>query len=295
MTSPAPESPSTGSELVIVTGLSGSGKSVAMTTLEDLGYFCIDNLPLGLINALLDHNESRQDPLPRIALGLDVRGQQKSLRTLGDILSEVRRRMPSTSIFFLTADDPTLLKRYSETRRPHPLHHEDQSLSEDISRERKLLSPVADHADFTIDTSLLSVHQLRREICNELGAGDRPTILLIESFAFKRGVPPDVDFAFDVRCLPNPHWQLELRPLTGRQQEVKDYLSGHAQVNTLVADFCACLERWLPQFEADNRSYLTVGIGCTGGKHRSVYVADAIANHFGQLREHVLTYHRELI
>ncbi len=290
-----PQAIATSAQLVIVTGLSGSGKSVAMTTLEDLGYFCVDNLPLGLINDLLDHNASRQEPMPRIALGLDVRGQQKSLRTLGDTLSEARARVPSTSIFFLTADDPALLKRYSETRRPHPLHHDGQSLAEDISRERELLMPVAEHADYTIDTSALSVHQLRREICNDLGAGDRPTILLIESFAFKRGVPPDVDFAFDVRCLPNPHWQLELRPLTGRQQEVKDFLSGHPQVGELVEDFCSCLQRWLPQFEADNRSYLTIGIGCTGGKHRSVYVADAIADHFSQFRDHVLTFHRELI
>ncbi|MEM7708309.1 MAG: RNase adapter RapZ [Pseudomonadota bacterium] len=292
--SPNPdEEPS--SELVIVTGLSGSGKSVAMTTLEDLGYFCIDNLPLGLIDALLEHNFGRPEPLPKIALGLDVRGQRQSLRTLGDTLAATRQAHPKTSIFFLTADDATLLKRYSETRRPHPLHHADQSLAEDIARERELLMPVAEHADFTLDTSQLSVHQLRREICNELGAGSRPTVLLIESFAFKRGVPPDVDFAFDVRCLPNPHWELHLRPLTGRQQEVKDFLAGHAQVEDLVADYCACLERWLPQFEADNRSYLTVGIGCTGGKHRSVYVADAIADHFGKRRDHVLTYHRELL
>lgn len=282
-------------QLVIVTGLSGSGKSVAMSTLEDLGYFCIDNLPLGLISALLDHNADRPDPLPRIALGLDVRGQRQSLRTLVGTLSETRSRVPDTRIFYLTANDATLLKRYSETRRPHPLHHDNQSLAEDIARERELLNPVAEYADFNIDTSTLSVHQLRREICNELGAGERPTILLIESFAFKRGVPADVDFAFDVRCLPNPHWEPALRPLTGRQQEVKDYLAGHEQVGELVDDFCACLTRWLPRFEADNRSYLTVGIGCTGGKHRSVYVADAIADYFSTSRPHVLTYHRELI
>ncbi|MEM9532532.1 MAG: RNase adapter RapZ [Pseudomonadota bacterium] len=281
-------------ELIIVSGLSGSGKSVAMSTLEDMGYYCVDNLPQELISPMLDHCGDHPE-LQRIALGLDARSQSQGIEILQQSLAAARKRVASMRVFFLSADDATLLKRYSESRRPHPLHQGDRSLAEDIAIERELLTQVAAGADVTIDTSTLSVHQLRREISIQLGVGEQPTVLLVESFAFKRGVPADVDFAFDVRCLPNPHWEPDLRPLTGLEQPVKSFLAGHDQVNTMVADLCGCLERWLPQFEADQRSYLTVGVGCTGGKHRSVYVAEAIADYFAAQREHVLTYHRELI
>ena len=156
------------------------------------------------------------------------------------------------------------------------------------------MQPVAHQAELPLDTSALSVHQLRRAICNALGAGDQPLVLLFESFAYKHGVPPDADFAFDVRCLPNPHWQNELRPLTGLEPSVQHYLGQHQAVADMVADICNWLQRWIPEFESQHRSYLTVAIGCTGGKHRSVYVAEKVAQHFQQQRQHVLTYHREL-
>ncbi|MDJ0654783.1 MAG: RNase adapter RapZ [Xanthomonadales bacterium] len=281
-------------ELLIVTGLSGSGKSVAMSTLEDLGYYCVDNLPLGLVDAFLEHHRNNLS-MGNLALGLDVRSQLQSLQTLPETLAKARRSIAGTRVFFLSASEATLLKRYSETRRRHPLHESERSLAEAIHQENEMLMPVADHADVFIDTSSLSVHQLRREICNQLGVGDHPTVLLVESYAFKQGVPADVDFAFDVRCLPNPHWEPDLRPLTGREAPVKEYLSGHTQVNEMVDDICRYLDKWLPEFEQQQRSYLTIGIGCTGGKHRSVYVAERIAEHFSANRDHVLTYHRELI
>ncbi len=282
-------------ELIIVTGLSGSGKSVAMKTLEDLGIYCVDNLPLGLIDALLDQGHSQGYALDTMALGLDVRSQLQSPKALPETLKSTRERIPRTRVIFLSADESALIRRYSETRRRHPLHRGDQSLAEAIRRERELLMPVAAHADVFIDTSSLSVHQLRREIYERLGRGDQPMVLLIESFAYKNGVPPDADVVFDVRCLPNPHWEAELRPLSGREPAVRDYLERHAVVGEMIADIGRWLDRWLGEFDSQQRSYFTVAIGCTGGKHRSVYVAEELARHFQGRRQQVISYHRELL
>ncbi|MEM9302100.1 MAG: RNase adapter RapZ [Pseudomonadota bacterium] len=281
--------------LVIVTGHSGSGKSVALNTLEDLGYFCVDNLPVGLVETTLQHLEEREKPFDKVALGLDVRGGIRDLDRLPALLDRLSGERAQAKIFFLTADDPTLIKRYSETRRRHPLDSGHLGIARAIAEERRLLEPLRAAAGFHFDTSSLSIHQLRREICDGLGAGDQPLILLLESFAFKRGVPPDVDIAFDARCLPNPHWEPDLRPLTGREQGVQDYLGSQEIVQEYVADICRWIDRWLPEYRSTPRNYVTVGVGCTGGKHRSVYVVERVAAHFSPLRDDVLTFHRELL
>jgi len=282
--------------LIVVTGLSGSGKSVALKTLEDLGYYCVDNLPLALVDGFIAHS------LPdhgRVALGLDLRSRLDDPTEFADALGRIRAQVPEARVLFLTADDAALTKRYSETRRRHPLASEPSgragSLGGAIGRERELMDAVARDADVLIDTSQISVHQLRREICNSLGEGEQPLALLFESFAFKRGVPRDVDFAFDVRCLPNPHWETELRPLSGLEAPVRKFLAERQEVAAMIDDIAAFLERWIPAFETQQRSYLTVGIGCTGGRHRSVYLVEALAQRFHEHRDHVLTYHRELV
>jgi UPF0042 nucleotide-binding protein len=283
-------------QLIIVTGLSGSGKSVALKTLEDLGYYCVDNLPLDLVDGFIEHSFfGHASGDARVALGLDLRNRLDNPGRLLDALARTRQRLPQTRVFYFEADDATLSKRYSETRRRHPLSPEPGALAAAIGEERSLMQSVSDQADVRIDTSDASVHQLRREICNSLGTGEQPLALLFESFAFKRGVPPDVDFSFDARCLPNPHWEPDLKPLTGLEPAVHSFLDGNQEVELMVTDIAGYLERWIPAFESQQRSYLTVGIGCTGGKHRSVYIAERLAAHFQQAREYVLTYHRELV
>ena len=279
---------------IIVTGLSGSGKSVALDTLEDLGFHCVDNLPIGLVDAMRAQIDAgAPSGLDRVALGLDIRSG--GLDLMPAALDQLTATIDDLRVYFFTADDPTLIRRYSETRRKHPLETGHRRLAQAIAAERTLMQPLQDQADSVFDTTALSIHQLRRAICEALGMGDQPLVLLIESFAFKQGVPPDVDFAFDARCLPNPHWVPELKPLTGREPEVQAYLERHDVVNEYIADLCRWIEKWLPAFEAQDRSSLTVGIGCTGGKHRSVYIAERVADHFRGRREHVLTYHRELV
>lgn len=273
---------------VIVTGLSGSGKSVALASLEDLGYYCVDNLPTELAPVVLEHLTARFD---KVALGLDIRGGRQDLADLPAMLDTIR----VDKLIFLTADDRSLIRRYSETRRKHPLDDDQRGVARAIAAERSLFEPLRDRATDLIDTSALSVHQLRREICNALGASHLPLVLLIESFAYKRGVPADVDVAFDARCLPNPHWEHSLRPFTGRDPQVARFLEQHEIVLEFVNDIRRWVERWLPRFEHEQRNYLTLGIGCTGGKHRSVYVAEALTEQFLQQRSDVMIFHRELM
>jgi len=282
-------------QLMIVTGLSGSGKSVALNTLEDLGYYCIDNLPAALVLPFIDHCSREAFRYRKLALGLDLRSEMADPTELVDVLSTVRHRIEHTKVLFFEAANPVLIKRYSETRRRHPMAHGKISLTEAIIKERDLMLPIAESADVTLDTSDQSVHQLRRDLCNAIGSSEQPLALLIESFAFKRGVPADVDFAFDARCLPNPHWKTELRPFTGRDPQVRKFLEQHDIVEEFASEIKSWLERWLPRFETDGRSYITVGIGCTGGKHRSVYIAETLSEHFRSLNRHVLSYHRELM
>ncbi len=283
-------------KLVIITGLSGSGKSIALTTLEDLGYYCIDNLPLFLLPALTESLVVRQDSRFELtAVGIDARNQASDLSGLNLLLDSLREHGIQYDIIYLDAQDETLIKRYSETRRRHPLSDKDHPLAEAIKLERKILDPFASATDLHIDTTHTNLHQLREMIRQRVGTRpDSQISLLVESFGFKHGVPRDTDFVFDVRCLPNPHWQPELRPLTGRDPAVAGFLENDETVRDLRDDIIGFLERWIPRFQADGRSYLTVAIGCTGGQHRSVYMTERLSSHFREAGLQIQTRHREL-
>jgi UPF0042 nucleotide-binding protein len=289
-----PDNPKpTPTRLIVVSGMSGSGKTIALRTLEDLDYYCVDNLPGSLLPAFVA--EVAQAGLhPRLAVGIDVRNRTKDLTILPQVLADVAKEGIESRLIFLDARDDVLFKRYSDTRRRHPLTGEGVSLADAIARERKLLKPLSSIADSVIDTGDFNVHQLRRLIATEFGMAGGPLSLLFESFAYKRGVPADADFVFDARCLPNPHWDAQMRPLSGRDRAVREWLETKPDVMQYLSDVQQFLDSWLPRFEAENRSYVTICIGCTGGRHRSVYLAERLAEHFRQQREQVLTFHREL-
>lgn len=279
--------------LVLISGLSGSGKSVALNALEDHGYYCVDNLPGAMLPALAGHIESDPERYQRLAVGIDARAGTEELARLPQLI----RELPvATDLIFLTAEPDVLIRRFSETRRRHPLGAE-RTLGQAIEFERRLLEPLAEQATHLIDTSESNIHELRRRIWNLIKPVGTPGIshLVLESFAFKKGVPRDVDLVFDARCLPNPHWQPELRASTGLEQPVRDFLAAEPLVREFADDVDRFVRRWLPVWAEEQRSHLTVAIGCTGGKHRSVYLVDQLA---GRWREHgldVATHHRELI
>jgi RNase adapter protein RapZ len=282
--------------LVVVSGLSGSGKSVALHTLEDLDYNCVDNLPAELLPAFVQSVTSGGDPHPRLAVGIDVRNRGIDLSQLPEWLSEVGKLGIHYTLVYFDTRDEVLLKRYSETRRRHPLSHTGLALADALVLERQVLRPVRALADHVVDTSEINVHQLRRLIITQLSAGVRPGLsVLFESFAYKRGLPADADFVFDARCLPNPHWNASLRPLSGRDAAVRDHLEEQPEVRDYLQHVTAFLDHWLPSFESSTRSYVTIAFGCTGGRHRSVFLAERLARHCReQGREDVLTFHREL-
>jgi len=282
--------------LFIVSGLSGSGKSIALHALEDLDYNCVDNLPIVLLPAYAEQISTAPLELPRhSAVGIDARNRPEDLQQFSKILQQLQDRGIDFEIIFLQADDETLLKRFSETRRRHPLTRDERPLAEAIKLERELLEPIAGSASLTIDTTHTHIHQLRDIIRSRVHReGERNLSLMFQSFGFKHGVPADADFIFDVRCLTNPHWESHLRPLTGRDEPVAQFLDGDQQVNEMAADLQQFLLKWIPQFEADNRSYMTVAIGCTGGQHRSVYLVERLGHHFTTLRDNVLIHHREI-
>jgi RNase adapter protein RapZ len=279
--------------LIVVSGMSGSGKTIALRTLEDLDYYCVDNMPSALLPAFVAE-VAQAGVHPRLAVGIDVRNRPSDLSKLPQVLASLASNGIEHTLIFFDARDEVLFKRYSDTRRRHPLTSEGLSLSDAIARERKLLKPLASIAERVIDTGDLNVHQLRRLIATELGMAGGPLSLLFESFAYKRGVPADADFVFDARCLPNPHWDAQLRPLSGRDGAVRTWLEGKPEVGQYLGDVRGFLDIWLPRFEADNRSYVTICVGCTGGRHRSVYLCERLAEHFRATREQVLTFHREL-
>jgi UPF0042 nucleotide-binding protein len=285
--------PAPATKLIVVSGMSGSGKTVALRTLEDLEYYCVDNLPTALMPAFVAE-VARSGVHPRLAVGVDVRNRPEDLHQLPAILADLAKSGIEHQLIFLDARDDILFKRYSDTRRRHPLSADGLSLNDAIALERKLLKPVASIAERVVDTSDLNIHQLRRLIATELGMAGGPLSLLFESFAYKRGVPADADFVFDVRCLPNPHWDAQLRPLSGRDGAVRKWLEEKPEVVQYLDQVREFLDVWLPRFEAENRSYVTICIGCTGGRHRSVYLAERLAEHFRNTREQVLTFHREL-
>ena len=285
--------PTAANRLIVVSGMSGSGKTIALRTLEDLDFYCVDNMPSALLPAFVAE-VTRSGLHQRLAVGIDVRNRPTDLNQLPQVLAGLASVGMEHTLIFLDARDEVLFKRYSDTRRRHPLTGEGLSLNEAIARERKLLKPLASIADRVIDTADLNVHQLRRLIATELGMAGGPLSLLFESFAYKRGVPADADFVFDARCLPNPHWQPRLRPLSGKDAPVREYLDGEPLVAEYLADTTRWLDTWLPRFEQDDRSYVTIAIGCTGGRHRSVYLVEQLAAHYRETREGVLTFHREL-
>jgi RNase adapter protein RapZ len=282
--------------LVIVSGLSGSGKSVALRTLEDLGYYCIDNLPLFLLKDLaMGLGDAADDAYSNTAVGMDARSNPEELQDLPALIGKARERGVDCQLVFLDAHSETLIQRFSETRRRHPLTRQDRPLAEAIQIERQLLEPIRQIADIRIETTLTNVHELRDLVRVRLAGGASPKAsILLQSFGFKHGIPHDVDFLFDVRCLPNPHWVSELKPLTGLDRRVIDFLEASPAVLAMRDDIAAYFDRWIPLFEIDGRCYLTIAIGCTGGQHRSVYLAEALARHFASSGHKVMIRHREL-
>ncbi len=282
-------------KLVIVSGHSGSGKSVALHTLEDLGYYCIDNLPAGLLGALTLELKQVPNPVELAAAGIDARNLPHALQQFNELLDQLQEQGIKSEILFLTCDTDTLIKRFSETRRRHPLSNDSVSLAEAVEQEKALLEPIASRADLFIDTSTTTVHQLRALLHQRLGQRqDHRLSLSFQSFGYKHGIPTDADFVFDARCLPNPHWLPELRPLTGRDPEVIRYLESETLASRMFQELCTFLGNWIPAFEADNRSYLTIAVGCTGGQHRSVYLTEQLARHFSDRYPGVTVRHREL-
>jgi UPF0042 nucleotide-binding protein len=276
-------------QIVLVSGLSGSGKSIAIAVLEDAGYYCVDNLPLAMLQPLVDY--LAREGHARIAIAIDARSSA-SFSQLPQIAEALRSKGADLRMIFLEAKTLTLVQRFSETRRRHPLSSDAVSLQEAIQLEREMLSDFSPLAH-RIDTSDLSPSALRLWIKDLIGQDRSRITLLFESFGFKHGIPLDADLVFDVRCLPNPHYVPELRPLTGRDQPVQDYLEASPNAMALLADIRGFVENWLPCFIRDHRAYLTVAIGCTGGQHRSVYFAETLATAFRE-REQVLVRHREL-
>lgn len=279
-------------KVVLISGRSGSGKSVALKSAEDLGYYCVDNLPVDLLEVLLAKLEQQH---PMIAIGIDVRSGFSSLDEIVALRESLQAKGWQVQLIYLDADNATLLKRFSETRRRHPLTHSGISLNEAIDKERVLLEPLALAADLVIDTSRLSSKDLRRRIHDRLAnSAESGLDLLFESFGFKNGIPADANYVFDARCLPNPYWVESLRDLTGLDAPVQQFFAQEPSVAEFIWQVKIFLHTWLPRFEEEHRQYLTVAIGCTGGQHRSVYMAEALANEFRESLRRVNVRHRDL-
>lgn len=280
-------------KLVIISGRSGSGKTTALHVLEDIGYYCVDNLPVSLLPNLI--KELRADSkVSMVAIGIDARNAGGQLHRLPNLLRDMTGLGVEYQVIYLDSDDETLIKRFSETRRKHPISNDTNTLREAIEREREILNPVASSASLIIDTTSLTLHQLRDQIKVRVGEDTDTMAILIESFGFKNGIPKDADVVFDVRCLPNPHWVTHLRALTGRDKPVQDFLGEHEPVREMIADILAYLDKWLPRFAANNRSYMTIAIGCTGGQHRSVYITEQLVAALQPYFSNIQARHREL-
>ncbi len=282
--------------LIIVSGLSGSGKTVALHMLEDLDFYCVDNIPAALLKPLISHNlRGPESTYARTAVGLDARNRTSEIATIPAMVEELRRSGIACEVLYLHASEDVLLKRYGETRRKHPLSSSGVGLREAIMAERKLLEPITLAADLVIDTSQMGVHALRELVRERIERRREGRLsLLFESFGFKHGIPGDADFVFDVRSLPNPYWDQSLRDLSGRDAKVIQYLNSHASVRKMIQDLAAFLDERLPEFALVNRNYLTIAIGCTGGQHRSVFIAERLADHFRGEYPEVMTRHHSL-
>jgi RNase adapter protein RapZ len=259
--------------ILIVTGQSGSGKSSALQVLEDLGYYCIDNLPVALLPEIVLKLD-KENNLEQLALGVDVRSTREDLQEFDHVFQELQKQ-GTVDVIYLTTNDQELIARFSAARRPHPLSNRFKSLNECIQEEKNLLLPVHLKATITIDTTDKSVHDLKDILLKRLGQADQ-LIVILQSFGYKHGIPLDADYVFDVRHLPNPHWDIELRKYSGLDEPVQKFLGGNEQTNEMFQDIDNFLEKWLPAFAEGHRHYITVSIGCTGGQHRSVYIVDRL-------------------
>ncbi|MBL4940130.1 MAG: RNase adapter RapZ [Colwellia sp.] len=278
-------------KLIIVSGRSGSGKSVALRVLEDLGYYCVDNIPVNLLPAL---THTVINDYENVAVSLDVRNLPNDPNDIVEIIAYLPNAVEVTTLF-LDADDKDLIRRFSETRRLHPLIKKNIPLDQAIALEKKLLTPISTNADLYINTSQLSPHQLADLVRERiLGKKTGNMVLVFESFGFKHGIPADADYVFDARFLPNPHWEKELKTYTGLDQPVKDFLASQSIVTKFIWQINSFMMTWLPHLERNNRSYITIAIGCTGGKHRSVYIAELLANNFRKEKKDVQTHHRDI-
>lgn len=282
-------------QMMVISGLSGAGKSVALHTLEDEGFLCVDNLPISMLVDLAKKMAADPDSYGQVAVGIDARGEADPLDQFESVIMQVNSLGVKTQVIFLDARDDILITRFSETRRKHPLSKHGAPLEAAIETERALLGRVEQIADVGIETSNLNLHQLR-EIMHKrvLGLNRKPLNILLQSFGFKHGPPYGTDFIFDVRCLPNPYWSTTLRPLTGRDQPVAEFLEEHELVGKMVDDISQFFLNWTPVFEAENRSYLTVSVGCTGGRHRSVYVVEQIFKRVNSKIDQISIKHREI-
>jgi UPF0042 nucleotide-binding protein len=282
--------------LIIVSGLSGSGKSVALRVLEDLGYYCIDNLPVSLLIAAVEEfRQSNANTAKQLAVGVDARNRAQNLDALPDLLNQLRLQGIVTDIIFLHANDEILLQRYRESRRRHPLAEQGSQLRVAIAAERKILTEMQLSADLIIDTSQSSIYELAEVIRSRVDQRKIKSLsVLIESFGFKIGIPSDADFVFDLRSLPNPYWTVELRGLTGLDLEVQDFLDSQDKFAAMCEDISSFLARWIPHYIDANRGYLTVALGCTGGQHRSVHMTEKIAAALRKHHDPVLTRHNSL-
>lgn len=278
--------------LVLISGRSGSGKSAALNTLEDAGFNCIDNLPPSLLPSLVNWMHASGNP-QKIAVCIDARSSSNDLNQLPNIIDELAGSVVP-EVLYLDADETILLQRFSATRRKHPLTHENLSLAEAIDSESHSLAPISDRATLKIDTSSLSVQELREQIRSKLAQKPAELALQFLSFGFKHGIPRDADLVFDVRCLPNPYWDKSLRMFTGKDKAIEDFLSSHDTVNTMFDDIKGFVEKWLPEYKNNQRSYLTVAIGCTGGQHRSVYLTEQMSKIFSKNDTPIQTRHRDL-
>lgn len=280
-------------KLIVVSGRSGSGKTIALRVLEDLGYYCVDNLPVTLLPQLVLEARDRYDQL---AVSIDVRNMPDKSGDIENLLGQIRQASDiEFSSIFTDADNATLIRRYGESRRLHPLSRNHLSLDQAIQQETHLLAPLSSTADLRIDTSTLSIHDLSEQICERvLGRKEKELVLVFESFGFKHGTPKDADFVFDARFLPNPHWVPELRALTGLDAPVREYLLAQPDVMLYSQQIETLLSNWLPHLERNNRSYVTVAIGCTGGQHRSVFITELLAASFRARNKTVQVRHRTL-
>ena len=283
-------------KFVVVSGLSGSGKSSALHLLEDEGYICIDNLPVNMLPELIRQFQSdSQKHQKRLAIGIDARNINSDLSQVQSVIEKVKNEDDTFNVIYLHTNLQILLKRYSETRRRHPLSDENTNVSQAIAKETQILQPIISIADKVIDTSELSLHQLRSLVKKSIvGKETKGTTILLTSFGFKFGLPVDADIVFDVRCLPNPHWHAELRPYTGKDEPVIEFLKSDDKVISMINDIYQFVEKWVPSYEENNRSYLTIAIGCTGGQHRSVFICEQLAQKVKQIKSDVQIKHHQL-